>query len=84
MQEVLVQVVNPLDDAVVERAADRDVVEHREVLDVFAQADAAGMRADGDAELGGEQDDRERLVDAADAAGVELADVDRLGLEEAA
>ena len=74
--------VDPLDDAVLERAADGDVVEERQVLDVLAQADAARVRADRDAELGGEQQDRDRLVDAADAARVELADVDRLGLEE--
>ena len=81
---MLVQVVDPLDDAVLERPAHADVVEDREVLDVLAQADAAGVRADGDAELGRHQDDREHLVDAADAAGVDLADVDRLRLEAAA
>ena len=40
------------------------------------------MRADRDAELRGQQQHRDHLVDAADAAGVDLADVDRLGLEE--
>ena len=61
---MLVQVIDVLDDPPVERAADRDVVEDRQVLDVLAQADAAGMRADRDAELGGHQQDREDLVDA--------------------
>ena len=52
------------------------------MLDVLAEADAAGVRADGDAVLGRHQHDREHLVHAADAAGVDLADVDRLRLEE--
>ena len=80
--EVLVQVVDPLDDAVLQRAADADEVEDGEMLHVLAEADAAGMRADRDAELRRHQDDRQHLVDAGDAARVDLADVDRLGLEE--
>ena len=80
--EVLVQVVHPLDDAVVEGCADGDVVEHGQVLHVLAQADAAGVRAYGNAELRGEQQDREHLVDSAEPARVYLADVDGAGLEE--
>jgi len=74
--------VDPLHDAALERAADRDVVEEREMLHVLAQPDAAGVRADGNAELGRQQQDGDRLVDAADAARIELADVDRARLEE--
>ena len=81
---MLVQVVDPLDDAVLERAADGDVVEEREVLDVLAEADAARVRADRDAELRRQQQHRDRLVHAADAARVELADVDRLAPGRAA
>ena len=40
------------------RAADRDVVEDRQVLDVLAQPDAAGVRAHRHAELRGHQDHR--------------------------
>ena len=58
--------------------AHRDEVEHREVLHHLAQADAAGVRAHRHAELGGEQDDGQVLVDPADPAGVDLHDVDRL------
>ena len=52
------------------------------MLDVLAQPDTAGVGANGDVELRREEKDRDRLVDATDATGVELADVDRLGLEE--
>ena len=80
--EVLVQVVDVLDPPTLRRPADGDEVEHREVLDHLAQADAAGVRAHRHAELGGEQEDGEVLVDATDPARVDLHDVDRLGLEQ--
>ena len=80
--EVFVQVVDVLDDPVGGGAGHREVVEHREVLDEFAQPDAARVRADGDAELGGEQQDGEVLVDAADPGRVDLEDVEGAGLEE--
>src|SRR5919197_2722825 len=74
--------IDPFDDAPVELAADADVVEDGQVLDVFAQADAAGMRANRNAELRGEEEYGEHLVHTADPARVDLADVDRLRLEE--
>src|SRR4051794_10125256 len=45
--EVLVQVVDVLDVAAVRGSAHRDEVEHGQVLDQFAQPDAAGVRAHG-------------------------------------
>src|SRR3982751_4756417 len=48
--EVLVQVVDEFADVVVERRSDRDEVEHRHVLRVFAEADAACVRTHGHAE----------------------------------
>ena len=80
--EVLVEMVDVLDDPVLPAAGDRHVVEHREVLDQFAQSDASGVRADGNAVLGGEQQDREVLVDARDPCGVDLDEVDRVGLQQ--
>ena len=81
-EEVFVEVVDELDDAVLEGGGDAEEVEDGEVLDVLAEADAAGVGADGDAEFCGEEDDGEVFVDAGDAAAVDLADVDGLGLEE--
>ena len=59
-------------------ADERDVVEHRQMLDHLAETDAPGVRADGDAELRREQEDGQVLVDARHAAGVDLHDIDRL------
>src|SRR4029077_20944119 len=80
--EVLVQVVDVLADTVVEGTADGDVVEQRQVLDVFAHADSAGMRAHRHPELGGQQQDGDHLVDTAQPAAVDLAEVDRSRLHE--
>ena len=41
--EVLMQVVNVFDHAVLQAATDPDVVEDREVLDMFAESDTAGV-----------------------------------------
>ena len=75
------EVIDVLDPAICRGAADRNEVEHRQMLHHFAQPDSAGMRAHGDAELRGEEQDGEVLVDTPDAAGVDLNDVDRLGLQ---
>src|SRR5581483_676935 len=79
--EVLVQVIDVLDVAIVDGPADRDVVEHREMLDHLAEADAARVRAHRHAELRREQQDRDVLVDATDAARVDLDDVQGAGLQ---
>src|ERR1700694_4121901 len=82
MNEVFVEVIDELDDSVLERGRDTEEVEDRQVLDVLAQAYSAGVGADGDVEFGGEEDDGEVLVDSGDGAGVELEDVDGVGLEK--
>src|SRR5258705_8521544 len=66
VDEMLVQVVDELAYAVVERRADGDVVEHRNVLCVLAEADAARVRTDRHAELRREQDNCEHFVHAAE------------------
>src|SRR3546814_3592651 len=52
-------------------------IDHREVLDIFAQAHAAGVRADRQIVFRGHQQHREHFVDAAQPARVELDHVDR-------
>ena len=81
---MLVKVIDPFDNPVLERAADRDIVEKRQVLHVLAETDSARVRADWNPELRGEKKDRDRLVHASDSAGIELADIDRLRLETTA
>src|SRR3954447_16544229 len=74
--------VDVFEHPVLQRTAARDVIPRRQVLDVLAQPDSPGVRADGDAELPGHQYDRQALVHAAQAAGVDLAELDRPGLQE--
>ena len=79
---MLVQVIDVLAHAILQRAADRDVIEDRQVLHVLAEADAARVRADRLLELVRHQDHRERFVHAAHAAGVDLHVADRVGLQQ--
>ena len=77
MLEVFVEVVDVLGHAVFEAGADADKVDHDEVVDVFAETDAARVRADRDAEPFGQQHDGQAFVDAAEAAAIELAEANR-------
>jgi hypothetical protein len=79
---VLVQVVDVLKDPAIGAGRDRDVVEHRQVLDHLAQAHAARVRADGDAELSGQQQDRHVLVDPGHPGRVDVQHVRRAGLQD--
>ena len=74
--------VDVLDDAISLGCGDAKIVEHGEMLDIFAETDSAGMRTDRDAEFCREKDDREVFVDSGDPATVDLTDVDGSGLQE--
>src|SRR5260221_3983561 len=82
INEMLVEVVDELNRAIVHLAADRDIVGHGQMLHQFAQAHAAGMREDPDAILGSHEQDRQVLVHATDAGGIDLHEIDRLRLEK--
>src|SRR5262245_52182915 len=70
--EVLVQMIDIFDDPSLHRPRYRDEVEHRQMLHVLAEPNAAGMRTHRYAELRGHQDDRQILVHTAEAAAVDL------------
>src|SRR5207247_9034397 len=57
IDEVLVQMIDELGDAVVHPSGHGDVVEHRQVLHELAPSDSAGMRADRHAKLRSHHDD---------------------------
>ena len=63
VHEVLVQMIDPLDDAILDRAADAQVVERSEVLNVLAEADTPRVGAHPNTELRRQQKDRDHLVD---------------------
>ena len=80
--KVLMQVVDVFDHAVLQAAADPDVVEDREVLDMFAESDTAGVRADRYAAFGGHEEHGEDLVDSSEPTTVDLDELDCFGLQE--
>src|SRR5450759_2142795 len=82
MHEVLVEMVDVFARSVVKRSADGYVVKDREVLDVFAQANPTRMRAYRHPELGGQQQHGDNLIDPAQSAAVDLAEVNGPGLQK--
>lgn len=82
MQEVFVQVIDVLYDAILHRAGDAKEIKDGKMLDVLAQADTAGMWANGHTELCGHEDDGKVFVHAGYAAAVDLADIDGTGLQK--
>src|SRR5207342_1797449 len=82
IHEMLVQVIDILDDAILQRRAHGDVVEEGQVLHVLAQPDSSSVRTDGRSELRGEEHYRKALVHAAEPAGIDLAEADGAGLHE--
>lgn len=82
IQEVFMEVVYVFDDTIFRRATDGDVIEDGKVLDVFAQADASGVRTNRDAKLRGEQEHRENFVHTAKSGSIDLAESNGVGLHE--
>src|SRR4029077_2595334 len=82
VDKVLWQVVDVPAHPVLERGANRYVVEDREVLDVLTQTHPTGVRADRNAELSGEDQHCQDLVDSTEAAAVDLTEVDCPRLQE--
>src|SRR5262249_3884159 len=82
VHEMFVKMIDVFGDTVFHRSGNGDVIEHRKVLHVFAKTHAAGMRAHGQAEFGGHQDDCEILIYSAKAAAIDLHEIDAAGLHE--
>src|SRR5262245_32409534 len=70
IEKVLVQMRRVLRAASRRGCADGDVVDESDMLDVLAQAEAAGVRAHRHTEVRGEQQHGEHLVQTAEPAGI--------------
>src|SRR5215813_526771 len=82
VNKVLVKVIDKFYSSIFERAANSDVIEDREMLDVFAKTYTSRVRANGHAEFCSHQQDRDNLVNAGKSATVDLAKIDRTGLKQ--
>src|SRR4030095_12212167 len=82
IDEVLMQMVDEFYSPAVERTTHRNIVKDRKVLNIFAKPAAARVRANRDTAFCRHQKHRENFIDAAEPATVDLAEVDRTGLEE--
>src|SRR6266581_1285745 len=65
-----------------QRAANSNVVEKREMLHIFAQANPSRMWADRNTEFGSHKENCQNLVYPANAAGIDLANTDGVGLKK--
>src|SRR5262245_5572033 len=79
---MLVQVVDVLGDAVLERCAHADVVEDRQMLYILTETDAAGVRTHRNAEVRGQEKHGDHLVHATESTAVDLTKPDRASLHE--
>ena len=73
--KMLVEMIDEFDALAVFFGTDGDVVDHGEMLHIFTQANAAGMRPDGEIVFGGHQLNCEDFVQSSETAGVNLNDV---------
>lgn len=74
---MLVQVSREFAQAVFQRTAYANKINHRQVLDVFTQTDTSRMRTDRNPEFGGQQQDCQHFVHAAQSTTINLTDADR-------
>src|SRR5947209_3921469 len=79
--KVLVQVIDIFDDTVLQRGTDRDVIEDRDMLHIFAETNAARMWTHRHAKFRGHQQNSQHLVDSTHAASINLAKADSIGLQ---
>src|SRR5687768_427759 len=68
--------------AILERAADSNVVKDGKVLDILAKAHSTCVRANGYAKLGRHKQHGEHLVDSSQTAAIYLAEIDRTSLQQ--
>ena len=80
--KMFMQMIDILCDSIFERRADCDVVEQRNVLHVFAEPYAAGVRTNRHAKFCGHQNHGQHFVDARQTATIDLAEADRISLQE--
>jgi hypothetical protein len=82
VEEMLMEMVNEFQYIPLHRPGDSDVVNQAKVNDILAETDTTCVWADGHTKLGCHEQDTEDLAHAGKTAGVDLADIDSLSLEE--
>ena len=73
---MFMEMVHKFSDTVFQRRRHAEIVEDRQVLDAFAEADATSMGADRDFELGSHEKYGEVFIDPGQATAINLTHVD--------
>src|SRR5438132_14402098 len=74
--------IHVLNASVLQRSAEREVIEERKMLNIFAKPDSARMRTNRHAELGRHQQHCQYLVYAPKTTAIDLAKANRVGLQQ--
>src|SRR5487761_1427451 len=82
INEVLVEVIDILRNAALQRSGNAEIVESREMLHIFTKAYPSGVGTNWNTEFLRQQDDREVFIDSAQAAAIDLANVDSFRLHQ--
>ena len=77
IDEMFVQVAGIFAESILQRTADADVIDHGQVLHIFAKSDASCVRANRNVEFGGEEQNGKNFVHATDSTAIDLTDSDR-------
>jgi len=80
--KVLMEMVHKFEDVTFHRPRDGDIVDQAQVDDIFAEPNATCVWADRYAEFGSHEKDAEDFADTCQTAGIDLAYVNGLGLQE--
>ena len=75
---MLVKVIDIFNNPLTNVSRYLDIVDHRHVLYIFAQANATCMRADEFAKFGGQHVNGQDLVQSSQSAGIDLNNIDRI------
>src|SRR5262245_47389887 len=79
---MIVQMIDKFDPTIIQQSANCDVVEDRQMLNVLAKPDSAGMRANWNAKFCRHQQHRNNLIHTRKPTAVYLAIIESLGLQE--
>jgi len=82
MNEVLVQMARVFRCSVVQGTTDAEIVDHRDVLYVFAQPDTACVRTDRNVTDGSKEQNGQDLVETTETTGIDLAVINCLSLQQ--
>src|SRR6185312_6322289 len=79
---MFVKMIHKFESPPFQRSADSDVIDNREMLDIFTKPNSAGMRANGDSKSLSQQQNCEHLINTTQSAAIDLTELHSTRLQE--